>query len=138
MSVATTDRVDTLAPGAVVFTPVSMVNIRVGSVLSIDAGAAAEIVTVIAVTATSFSAITTKAHNGTATPFLIVDEAFGGAGWLNALPVSGSAAAVTAAGFGQVLTMLLDFARIKQTLSPDDKRLLAVSRTRRRGLPMAA
>jgi hypothetical protein len=128
LSVATTDRTDTLAGGAgvVVVTPVSMANIRVGSVLTIDAGAAAETVTVTAVTATTFSAVITKAHNGTGTPFPIVDQAFGGIGWLNALPVSGGTDAVTGAALGQVLTMLLDFARIKEALSPADERLLAV------------
>jgi Neuraminidase-like domain/Putative peptidoglycan binding domain/Salmonella virulence plasmid 28.1kDa A protein len=126
LSVATTDKTDTLAAGAVTFTPLSMANIQMGSVLAIDTGALAETVTVTAVTATTFSAVTTKAHNGTVTPFPIVDQAFAGAGWLNALPASGSADLATAVGLGGALAMLLDFARIKQALSPNDERLLAV------------
>lgn len=50
----------------------------------------------------------------------------GGQGWLNALPVSGSPDAPTSQALGAVLTALLDFARIKAALSPDDERLLEV------------
>ncbi|MBW8873690.1 MAG: peptidoglycan-binding protein [Acidobacteria bacterium] len=49
-------------------------------------------------------------------------------GWLNALPVSGGADTATATALRDVLTALLDFARLKAELSPDDERLLAVLR----------
>ncbi|HEX4962204.1 MAG TPA: neuraminidase-like domain-containing protein [Thermoanaerobaculia bacterium] len=52
----------------------------------------------------------------------------GGQGWLNALPVSGGAPTATATALRDVLAALLDFARLKAELSPDDERLLAVLR----------
>jgi Neuraminidase-like domain len=70
--VSTTDGKDHLAAGPNVFTPVSTANIAVGSALVIGAGAAKESVTVTAVTATTFSAVTVNPHNGTAMPFPIV------------------------------------------------------------------
>lgn len=72
-TVNTTDK-DNLAPGNVTFTPASMTNIQVGTVLLVDTGGAQESVVVTAVTATTFSAITTQAHNGTTTAFPIVND----------------------------------------------------------------
>ena len=46
--------------------------------------------------------------------------------WLNSLPVTGGPDPATATGLRDVLTALLDFARIKAALSPTDERLLAV------------
>lgn len=125
--VNTQDGHDNLAAGTVAFTPVSMTNIRTGSVLIIDSGAAQEAVTVTATTATTFSAVTTKAHNGTATPFAIVNQSLPniGRGWMNFMPASGSPDAPTSASLRDVLTALLDYARIKAALSPNDGRLLA-------------
>jgi hypothetical protein len=52
-----------------------------------------------------------------------------GQGWLNALDVSGTTPdATTAESLRDVLTALLDFARLKRALSPRDERLLAVLR----------
>ncbi len=124
--VSTSDKTDAVAAGSVTLTPASMANIAVGTALVIDSGAAQEVVTVTAVTATGFTATTTKAHDGTATPFPITDLAFGGQGWLNALPVLGTAGQATASALGSVLSALLDVSRIKRGLSPGDSRLLAV------------
>ena len=82
--VNTTDST-TITPGAVTFTPVSMTNISVGSVLVIDDGSTQETVTATAVTATTFSAVAVNAHDGTISPFKIVDQSFLGQGWLNSL-----------------------------------------------------
>ncbi|HEV2451110.1 MAG TPA: neuraminidase-like domain-containing protein [Streptosporangiaceae bacterium] len=49
-----------------------------------------------------------------------------GSGWLNFLAADGAPAPATAASLAGVLTALVDFARIKQALSPGDERLLAV------------
>jgi hypothetical protein len=54
------------------------------------------------------------------------DYHIGGQGWLNALPVAGSPDVPTAQVLRDVLAALLDFARIKAALSPDDERLLSV------------
>ncbi len=56
------------------FTPASMTNIYPGAALVIDTGAAQETVIVAAATATSFTANTTSAHNGTGTPFPITSD----------------------------------------------------------------
>ena len=56
-------------------------------------------------------------------------------GWLNLLAAQGDPAPATAASLGGVLTALLDFARVKQTLSPGDERLLAVLRAPAATLP---
>jgi hypothetical protein len=71
---ATTDKTDNLAAGSNVFTPIAMTNIAPGSVLVMDSGAAQETVTVTATTATTFTATTVNAHNGTVTPFAIVND----------------------------------------------------------------
>ena len=47
-------------------------------------------------------------------------------GWLNALAVSGNPDSSTATALRDVLTAVLDFARIKQALSPNDDRFLAI------------
>ena len=96
--VNTTDS-EKLAPGSSVkFTPASMANIQAGSVLVIDSGATQEVVTVTASTATTFTATTVNPHDGTTTPFPIVDYAEGGTGrgWLNLLPVAPIAGSATA------------------------------------------
>ena len=56
------------------------------------------------------------------------DERINGDGWLNALPVVGDATAAVAASLFIRLRNLLDFARIKNEVSPDDERLLDVLR----------
>ena len=111
-----------------------MANIVVGSRLLIDAGAAQETVEVTAIAATSFNAVTTQAHDGSAAPFPIVSAPSPdvGRGWLNLLPgspysdVLGSAYPDGADGARLRATVqaLLDFARLKAALSPSDERLL--------------
>jgi peptidoglycan hydrolase-like protein with peptidoglycan-binding domain len=98
-AVNTSDTADNLTPGTVTFTPASMGNIVVGSNLVIDTGALQESVTVTAATATTFTATTANPHNGTVTPFPIVDapSAATGQGWLNLLAVSPIAGSLTAA-----------------------------------------
>jgi len=54
------------------------------------------------------------------------DYQIGGQGWLNALVVSGNPDDNTSQSLHEVLSALLDFARIKATLSLGDTRLLAV------------
>lgn len=60
--------------------------------------------------------------------YLAADAAYriGGQGWLNALPVTGQPDDPTAEALNTALGGLLDFARLKAALSPDDERLLAV------------
>jgi hypothetical protein len=48
------------------------------------------------------------------------------AGWLNSLAAQGNPDPGPAASLGDVLAALLDYARLKQALSPSDERLLAV------------
>ena len=144
--VNTTDST-TITPGAATFTPASMTNISVGSVPVIDDGSAQETVTVTAVTATTFSAVAVHAHDGTTTsPFAIVDQSFLGQSWLNSLigqgwlspPAQQGPDPATAVGLTGVLTALLDFSRIKQALSPNDSRLLAVLQNPSATLPVSA
>lgn len=79
MAFATTDSADNFAAGTRTFTPAAMSgtimgvawSIQVGSVLTLDSGANAETVVVTAVTATTFTCVTSKAHNGTVTAFPI-------------------------------------------------------------------
>lgn len=79
MAFLTTDSTDNFAAGTRTFTPVAMSgtlqgvawSIQVGGVLVLDTGASAETVLVTAVTATTFTCVTAKAHNGTVTPFLV-------------------------------------------------------------------
>lgn len=52
------------------------------------------------------------------------DYRIDGQGWLNNLPVTGSPNHATATELLKAFTALLDFARIKAALSPDDERLL--------------
>jgi hypothetical protein len=54
------------------------------------------------------------------------DYRIGDQGWLNSLPVTGSPDNGTAAALLKACTALLDFARIKGELAPDDERLLSV------------
>jgi hypothetical protein len=75
----TTDSTDNFSAGTNTFTPVNMNSlvgvpwsIVVGSKINLDTGANAETVIVTGVTGTTFTAITTKAHNGTVTPFSIL------------------------------------------------------------------
>jgi hypothetical protein len=56
-------------------------------------------------------------------------------GWLNLLLPSQAISATTNAGLGDVLTALLDFARIKAAVSPTDERLLEVMKTPTQTLP---
>ena len=54
------------------------------------------------------------------------DHQIAGEPWLNGLPVDATPNAATATALRDLLSALLTFARIKQALSPDDERLLAV------------
>jgi hypothetical protein len=134
------------AVGSAQFTPLSMANIEVGGTLAIDTGAAQETVTVSpAAFPTSFTALTTRPHNGAAAPFPIVGVAAPAInrGWLNALPGQPDPDPVgaplpdlaTAAKLARVLGALLDFARIKQALSPNDQRLLTLLQAPGAALP---
>jgi hypothetical protein len=122
------------AAGSVAVTPASLAHIVPGVRLAVDAGVAAEIVEVTATTATSFTATFAKAHDGSATPFAIVSAPSpdAGRGWLNTLPGlpfqdplgptykgGGDGARLRA-----TLKAALDFARLKNALSPSDERLL--------------
>ena len=126
-AVNTDDSRDKLAAGNATFTPSSMSNIKVGSKLVVDSGAAQEAVTVTAVTGTTFRAVTTQAHDGTGVPFPIVSQAFPalGQGWLSFLSAS-TATPTTSASLRDVLSALVAFSRIKLAVSPRDERLLAV------------
>jgi hypothetical protein len=55
-----------------------------------------------------------------------VDYRIAGDGWLNVLAVRGEAAPAVSAAFLKPLRDLLDFARLKAELSPDDESLLAI------------
>lgn len=80
----TTDSTDNFAAGVRTFTPVAMSgtlngvawSIQVGSTLSLDSGANQEVVLVTAVTGTTFTCTTTKAHNGTVTAFQVVVDVY--------------------------------------------------------------
>ena len=138
-AVATTTQSKT-ALGAATFQPASMANIAVGTQLVIDAGASQETVTVTVVTATTFTAVTTLAHDGSATPLPIVSAlaAKVGMGWLNWLPsppnppgvpfsdALGSAYPDQAQSpaLDAILGTVLDFSRLKQALSPSDERVM--------------
>jgi len=54
------------------------------------------------------------------------DLQVGGAPWLNGLPVDGTPDAPITTALRDLFIALLTFARVKQALSPDDERLLAV------------
>jgi pSer/pThr/pTyr-binding forkhead associated (FHA) protein len=133
LGTATTFAVDTtddaqIAPGSAVFAPASMANIAQGSVLVIGSGPAQETVTVSAATLTTFTATAVNAHDGTVTPFPIVSQSTPqtGQGWLNFLARALETDLATAASLAGVLTALVDFAAMKQALSPSDERLLTV------------
>lgn len=51
-----------------------------------------------------------------------------GEGWLNLLPVTGGADAVTAGALARALAALIDYASLKARLSPSDGRLLTILR----------
>jgi peptidoglycan hydrolase-like protein with peptidoglycan-binding domain len=123
--------------GAATFTPQSMSNIAMGSVLVIDSGRAQETLTVTAVAPTSFKANAANTHDGTTTPFVIVSKAAPdtGHGWLNFLAGAADPDLATAARLAAVLSDLLTFARIKAALSPADERLLAVLKSPAAALP---
>jgi Neuraminidase-like domain/FHA domain/Salmonella virulence plasmid 28.1kDa A protein len=75
ISVGTTDSEDNVPAGhAVSFTPASMASIYQGAALVIDTGAKQETVVVSRVTATSFTADTVQAHDGTSTPFPVSND----------------------------------------------------------------
>jgi len=131
--------------GPVTLSPVSMQGIALGSLLVLDSGDEQEIVTVTAVTSTKFSAITVRPHNGSVTPFTISSLTLVGAttpetsgGWLNLLgplgttqPDAGTPPAqvlspATQTALRDILQGLMNFARMKQSLSPGDERLLQV------------
>jgi hypothetical protein len=57
------------------------------------------------------------------------DFRIGGRGWLNHLPVTGSASGAAATGLLAALAGVLDFSRLKAQLSAGDERLLQVLRT---------
>jgi peptidoglycan hydrolase-like protein with peptidoglycan-binding domain len=128
LRISTADKRDKLAAGNSVFTPLSMTNIQAGSVLILDSGAAQEAITVSATTPTTFSAATTKAHDGTVTPFPIVSQSAPviGRGWLNFLSAAGAPDTATCGQLRDVLTAMLDYARIKAALAPKDGRLLSL------------
>jgi hypothetical protein len=127
--------------GAATFTPASMANIKTGSELVIDGPASIrdpltgidtpgsqETITVTATAETTFTASTTKSHGGSASRYPIVDAARPelGEGWINSLAGDPVQTEPAAHELTPVLTALLDFARIKHALSPNDGRLLAV------------
>jgi outer membrane protein OmpA-like peptidoglycan-associated protein len=80
---ATIDSTDNVPAGPATLTPVAMsgsvngvrFSIKVGSSLTIDTGDKQEVVTVTAVTATTFDAVLAKPHNGTVAPFPITGNA---------------------------------------------------------------
>ena len=116
-SVNTTDA-SQITPGTAVFTPASMANIAVGSVLVIDDGSAQETVTVTATDRrATFTATAVNAHDGTTTPFAILSQSFPsigqgwlnfltGAGWLTRLPEQPGPDSATAASLADVLQAL--------------------------------
>jgi peptidoglycan hydrolase-like protein with peptidoglycan-binding domain len=132
-AIATSAKDKTVA-GPATLHPTSMANIAVGTRLHIDSGAAQEIVEATAVTATSFTALTTQAHDGTTNAFPIVSAPSPdvGRGWLNrfggspfADPLGGAyPGGADGARLQATLQAILDFARVKKALSPSDKRLL--------------
>lgn len=105
MAFRTTDSTDNFAAGTRTFTPAAMSgtamgvswSIQVGSVLVLDSGASVETVVVTAVTATTFTCVTAKAHNGTVTAFPITGFVFNqerdAAGELDGATGSGTAIA---------------------------------------------
>jgi peptidoglycan hydrolase-like protein with peptidoglycan-binding domain len=136
--VNTTDSLDNLPGGNATFTPASMTNIMAGKTLVISSGAAAqEVVTVAGIAAappatipSKFTATTAMPHDGTATPFPIVSQSLPniGEGWLNFLSLSAETVNPDSvnASLRDVLTAVIEFARLKRALSPRDERLLAV------------
>ena len=139
-AVATTAK-DKTAVGVATFQPASMANIALGSQLLIDySGPHQETVIVTAVTAKSFTAVTTVTHDGSVTPFPILSAPAPnvGTGWLNWLPSPPNPPGLPfhdalgasypdqalAPAFDAILRAVLDFARLKQALSPADERLM--------------
>ena len=138
-AVATTSQSKT-AVGSATFQPASMSNIGVGSQLLIDTGASQETLTVTAIAATSFTALASKPHDGSITPFPIASSLAPkvGAGWLNWLPSPPNPPGLAfgdplgaaypdqalSPALGAILGAVLDFARLKRALSPADERLM--------------
>jgi hypothetical protein len=138
-AVATTSQSKT-AVGSATFQPASMTYIAVGTQLVIDTGANQETVTVTAITASSFTAVTTLAHDGSVTPFPVVSALAPkvGMGWLNWLPSPPNPPGVPfsdalgspypdqaqSPALDTILGTVLDFARLKQALSPSDERVM--------------
>jgi hypothetical protein len=122
----------TVAPGTATFTPASITNITVGSELLIDSGTNSELVTVTSVDPAAapptFTAVVTKPYDGSTTPFTVISASRPNIsqGWLNFLTPQGNPDNATAASLAAVLTSVLNFARIKHALSPNDQRLLTV------------
>ena len=137
---AATTAPDKTTAGAATFHPASMANVAIGQQLAIDQGPQQETVTVIAVTASSFNAFTTKPHDGSVTPFPIVTALAPkvGMGWLNWLPGppqppglpfqdalgAGYPDQAHSGALNAILRAVLDFARLKRAVSPSDERLM--------------
>ena len=129
---------DKAVAGQATLHPASMANIVVGSRLRIDSGLAQEVVEVTAVAATSFTAVMAQGHDGSTSAFPIVSAPSPdvGRGWLNGLPGSPYTDALGGAYPGgadgarlrATLQAVLDFARLKEALSPSDERLLQTFR----------
>ncbi len=73
ITVSTTDATDVPAGQGATFKPASMTNIWPGATLVIDTGPSQETVLVATTTATTFTADTANAHDGSGTPFAIVN-----------------------------------------------------------------
>jgi len=129
-AVETTSTSTVAAAPAATFVTASAANLAPAKKLVIDTGAAQEVVSVATVTGNGFTAPTTRAHDGSATPFPVISQpqAALNRGWLNMLAGAPQAApdAATAAALTRIFQDVLDFARIKQTLSASDERLLQV------------
>jgi hypothetical protein len=122
-----------LDAGMGTITPASMAGILPGAVLVLDQQDFQEIVTITAITATTFSAVLARTHDGSATPFRIRSLTLVGgtlpetqSGWMNLLGPTVQLTTALQAALRDILQDLLDFARMKATLSPADERLINV------------
>ena len=86
-----------IAAGTRTVTPAEMTNIAVGSLLAVDSGDSQETVIVTTLTATTFTAVFGKAHNGGSTAFPIVGSTFSPA---IALPTSSPSPTAGTASYG--------------------------------------
>jgi peptidoglycan hydrolase-like protein with peptidoglycan-binding domain len=113
-------------PGMATFAPASMANIAVGSELVID-GPPLIPDPVTGIDRPGSQETVTVARTEPAMAPTAFDRPALGEGWINALAGDPADSELAAAhDLTGVLTGLLDFARIKQALSPNDGRLLAV------------